>query len=331
MAGSPLSALPTASNDAERIEACLLETVKISGDAYLTEIASHLIKAGGKRQRPLFTIAAAATGMADGTVVDDDVVRGGVAVELVQVGSLYHDDVMDEAQIRRQVPSVNARWGNLRAILAGDFLLAKASEIAASLGTEVAGLLASTIGELCKGQVSELQTLYDVNRTEEQYFPSIAGKTASLFAAATRIGGLVSNYDREAIERLTEFGRYYGMAFQVIDDILDVIATDEQLGKPAGKDMLEGVYSLPVIHTLASSHGDRLRDLLKDGLTEADRHNAIECVRSGPGIDSAFETAAGFVAQARAEILTVSTNDAATAMADTAQHLLDTVRAAKAA
>ncbi len=95
--------------------------------------------------------------------------------------------------------------------------------------------------------------------------------------------------------------------------------------------MLEGVYSLPVIHTLASSHGDRLRDLLKDGLTEADRHNAIECVRSGPGIDSAFETAAGFVAQARAEILTVSKNDAATAMADTAQHLLDTVRAAKAA
>ncbi|MCL4144346.1 UNVERIFIED_CONTAM: hypothetical protein GTU68_047017, partial [Idotea baltica] len=319
------------SDDTARIEACLLETVQISGDDYLTEIASHLIKAGGKRQRPLFTVAAAATSLADGTVVDYDVVRGGVAVELVQVGSLYHDDVMDEAQIRRQVPSVNARWGNLRAILAGDFLLAKASEIAASLGTEVAGLLAFTIGELCKGQVAELQTLYDVNRTEEQYYPSIAGKTASLFAAATRIGGLVSDVDREAIDRLTEFGRYYGMAFQVIDDILDVIATDEQLGKPAGKDMLEGVYSLPVIHTLASPHGDPLRELLKDGLTEADRHNAIECVRSGPGIDSAFETAAGFVEQAREKIFEVSTNNAAVAMADTAQHLLDSVRAVKAA
>jgi heptaprenyl diphosphate synthase len=305
--------------------------VQIPGDAYLTEIASHLIKAGGKRQRPLFTIAAAATGMADGAVVPDDVVRGGVAVELVQVGSLYHDDVMDEAQIRRQVPSVNARWGNLRAILAGDFLLAKASEIAASLGTEVAGLLAYTIGELCKGQVSELQTLYDVNRTEDQYYPSIAGKTASLFAAATRIGALVGDYDREVIDRLTEFGRLYGMAFQIIDDILDVIATDEQLGKPAGKDMLEGVYSLPVIHTLASPQGDKLRNLLKDGLTEADRHDAIECVRIGPGVDSAYDTAAGFVEQARAEIFAVSRNDAATAMADTAQHLLDSVRAAKAA
>ena len=138
---------------------------------------------------------------------------------------------MDEAQIRRQVPSVNARWGNLRAILAGDFLLAKASEIAASLGTEVAGLLASTIGELCKGQVAELQTLYDPGRTEQQYYPSIAGKTASLFAAATRIGGIVAGLEREAIDRLTEFGRLYGMGFQVIDDILDVIATDEQLGK----------------------------------------------------------------------------------------------------
>lgn len=331
MAGSPLLALPNAEANAKRIETFLLDAVRIDGDAYLTEIASHLITAGGKRQRPHFTVAAAAAGLADGVLVDDDVVRGGVAVELVQVGSLYHDDVMDEAQIRRQVPSVNARWGNLRAILAGDFLLARASEIAASLGTEVAGLLAHTIGELCKGQVAELQTLYDINRTEAQYYPSIAGKTASLFAAATRIGGIVADYDRAVIDRLTEFGRLYGMAFQVIDDILDVIATDEQLGKPAGKDMIEGVYSLPVIKTLASANGDELRRLLKDGLAEADRHAAIECVRMGPGVDQALETAATFVEQAQAEIRAVSGNDAATAMAETAQHLLDSVAAAKAA
>jgi len=216
-----------------------LETVHIEGDPYLTEIASHLIKAGGKRQRPHMTAAAAAIGLPDGQAVPDDVIRGGVAVELVQVGSLYHDDVMDEAQIRRQVSSVNARWGNLRAILAGDYLLAKASEIAASLGTEVAGLLASTIGELCKGQVAELQTLYDVNRTEQQYYPSIAGKTASLFAAATRIGGIVAEFERDVIDRLTEFGRLYGMAFQVVDDILDVVATDPGSRALARSMMLE--------------------------------------------------------------------------------------------
>ncbi|MEM9562783.1 MAG: polyprenyl synthetase family protein [Actinomycetota bacterium] len=327
MSGSPLSRLPTAPHDAERVERFLLETVKIEGDDYLTEIASHLIKAGGKRQRPLLTAAAAATGLPDGVPVSDDVIRGGVAVELVQVGSLYHDDVMDEAQIRRQVSSVNARWGNLRAILAGDFLLAKASEIAASLGTEVAGLLATTIGELCKGQVAELQTLYDLERTEQQYFPSIAGKTASLFAAATRIGGIVGGFDRPVIDRLTEFGRHYGMAFQVIDDILDVVATDEQLGKPAGKDMLEGVYSLPVIHTLATSEqGPQLKELLDGGLKSDDRLDAIAIVRDGPGVDSAYAVAEGFVAEARAQLDGVSANAAAEAMADTAQHLLDSVR-----
>ncbi len=330
MAQTPLATLPTAADDAVRIENCLLETVRIEGDDYLTEIASHLIRAGGKRQRPLFCAAAAATGLPDGAVVSDDVIRGGVAVELVQVGSLYHDDVMDEAQIRRQVDSVNARWGNLRAILAGDYLLAKASEIAASLGTEVAGLLARTIAELCQGQVAELQTLYDVNRTEEQYFPSIAGKTASLFSAATRIGGIVAGRDRETIDTLTEFGRLYGMAFQVVDDILDVIATDEQLGKPAGKDMVEGVYSLPVIHTLASTNGRELRELLvhggrEDGLGEAERLKAIELVRSGPGVDSALAVATGFVQRARSEMETVSTNQAGRALADTAQHLLDMV------
>jgi len=330
VAMNPLSSLPNAPVDSSRIEACLLETVRIDGDEYLSEIASHLIKAGGKRQRPHFTVAAAAAGLPDGEAVDDDVVLGGVAVELVQVGSLYHDDVMDEAELRRQVVSVNARWGNLRAILAGDFLLAKASEIAADLGTEVAGLLARTIADLCRGQVAELQTLYDVNRTEAQYFPSIEGKTASLFSAATRIGGIVSGRDRQTIEQLATFGQLYGMAFQVVDDILDVIATDEQLGKPAGKDMLEGVYSLPVIHTLASPAAKPLRELLLDGLTEGDRLAAIEIVRAGPGIDSARLVAAGFVERARTTIASVSDNQAGRALADTAQHLLDSVSAVQA-
>ncbi len=337
MATHPLNTLPTADDDARRIEVCLLETVRIEGDEYLTEIASHLIKAGGKRQRPRFTAAAAATSLADGVAVSDDAIRGGVAVELVQVGSLYHDDVMDEAEIRREVISVNARWGNLRAILAGDFLLAKASEIAADLGTEVAGLLARTIGDLCKGQVAELQTLYDVNRTEEQYYPSIAGKTASLFAAATRIGAIVTERDSEAIEGLTDFGRHYGMAFQIIDDILDVIATDDQLGKPAGKDMLEGVYSLPVIHTLAAPGvGPKLKELLLDGgpeggLSEGDRHDAIELVRQGPGVATALASAEEFVTRAQASIRAVSDNQAGRALADSAQYLLDSVTTAPSA
>ena len=146
------------------------------------------------------------------------------------------------------------------AILAGDFLLARASSLAASLGVEVAGILAATIGELCQGQVLELQRLYDVNRDEDSYFGSIAGKTASLMATSCRIGAIVGGLDRPAVEALTEFGRHVGMIFQIVDDVLDLTATDEQLGKPSGLDLAEGVYTLPVIYALRESA--ELRNLL---------------------------------------------------------------------
>src|SRR3954468_16258396 len=216
----------------ERVEESLRGSVR-SDDAYLTEVASHLILAGGKRVRPLFAIASATAGEAE---VTDEVVLGGVAVELVHLGSLYPDDVIDEATTRRTVESVNARWGNLTAILAGDFLLAKASEIAASLGTEVAGLLAATIGRLCEGEVGELRSAYDVTRTEEAYLGSIRGKTASLFATACRIGAIVGGLPRDDVEAMTRFGLAYGMAFQIVDDVLDVPSTADELGKPAGHD-----------------------------------------------------------------------------------------------
>lgn len=322
VATNPLALLPQGDSDKLRVESTLLDVVHLEGDDYLTEISSHLIKAGGKRLRPLFAIASAGCSLPNGEAVDQDVVLGGVAVELVHIGSLYHDDVMDEAAMRRQVISVNARWGNLRAILSGDYLLAKASEIAAGLGVEVAGLLASTIAELCQGQVGELQTMYDVTRTEEQYFPSISGKTASLYAAACRIGGIVSKQSRDSIDKLTEFGRLYGMAFQVIDDILDVIATDEQLGKPAGNDMIEGVYSLPVIQTLAWAEGSLLKELLSEGLTIENRHKAIDIVRRGPGVEASLAVAQGFVDQAKAVLDEVSNNEVAVALAGAADHLL---------
>src|SRR6266513_3721870 len=195
-----------------RVEDALREAVR-SDDAYLTEVASHLILAGGKRVRPLFAIASAAAGGAD---VSDEVVLGGVAVELVHLGSLYHDDVIDEAATRRTVTSVNARWGNLVAILAGDFLLARASEIAASLGTEVAGLLAATIGRLCTGQVREVRTTFDSTRTEAAYLASITDKTGALMAASCRIGGITARLPRGHIEALTTYGQQVGMVFQIV-------------------------------------------------------------------------------------------------------------------
>ena len=272
-----------------RVEDALRESVR-SDDAYLTEVASHLILAGGKRVRPLFAIASAAAG---GAEVTDDVVLGGVAVELVHLGSLYHDDVIDEATTRRTVESVNARWGNLTAILAGDFLLARASEIAASLGTEVAGLLAATIGRLCEGEVAELRTAYNVDRTEDAYLGAIEGKTATLFATACRIGAIVGGLSREQVDTLTAYGLAYGMAFQIVDDVLDVTATSEELGKPAGHDLVEGVYTLPVLRALGAGDGDGdgLREQLGQPIEGDQLAAALAAVRSNGAVTSSLGTA----------------------------------------
>jgi heptaprenyl diphosphate synthase len=248
-----LLSLPCLSDDLARVEQALHASIEAE-DPFLTEIAAHLVDAGGKRLRPALALAAASTaGGGDVTSVSRDVVMGATAVELVHLGSLYHDDVMDEARSRRGVASVNARWGNVVAILAGDFLLARASEIAASLGTEVAGLLAATIGRLCAGQVREVRTAYDVARTEAAYIASITDKTGALMSASCRIGAITAGLPRSHVEALTAYGQQLGMVFQIVDDILDVVATEEELGKPAGNDLLEGVYTLPVIKALADT------------------------------------------------------------------------------
>jgi len=284
--------------DLARVEAALRRSVR-TDDAFLTEVASHLIPAGGKRLRPALALCG---GHFSAASAPDDVVMGACAVELVHLGSLYHDDVMDEATTRRNVASVNARWGNLVAILAGDFLLARASEIAASLGTEVAGLLATTIGRLCEGQVQELYQAFDVDRTEEAYLASISGKTAALLATACRIGGITAGLSRPCIEALTAYGHQVGMVFQIVDDILDVVATDEQLGKPAGNDLVEGVYTLPVIKALLVDHDEALRRLLGGPVDAPTVEAARAIVRSNGAVTSAIDVARGYAAAADVEL-----------------------------
>src|SRR4029077_15224095 len=159
---------------------------------------------------------------------------------------------------------------------AGDYLLAQASVLAASLGADVAGLLASTIGELCRGQVLELQYLFDVDRTEDTYLSSIEGKTASLMATASRIGAMVSKVSADTLDALTQFGQHLGMCFQVVDDVLDVTRTEAELGKPTGNDVHEGVYTLPVIYAIASS--DDLRSLLGRKLEWPEVQHAVDLI-----------------------------------------------------
>ncbi len=326
---SPLQTRPCSDDDLARVEAAL-RAAAVTGDEFLTEVTSHLIPAGGKRLRPAFVIASALALNTDGATpeaVTDEMVCGGVAVELVHLGSLYHDDVMDDAETRRGIEAVNHRWGNLKAILAGDFLLAKASELAASLGTEVAALLAATIGRLCEGQVRELQLIYDRSRTEDQYLLAIQGKTAELYATSCRIGGLVSGVDPQSLERLTSFGLAYGMAFQIVDDVLDLVATDEELGKPSGNDLREGVYTLPVIRMLADSHPsrERLAELLGEPLDDERRDAARAIVVDSPEIATSVDTAQGYVSDALDALAPLDATPAVIGLRAAASNLLETL------
>jgi len=323
---APLLSLPCLAADLARVEKALLDSAR-SGDPFLAEVASHLITAGGKRLRPALAVA---VGELRGGPAADDVIMGAVAVELVHLGSLYHDDVMDEARTRRTVESVNARWGNLVAILAGDFLLARASEIAASLGTEVAGLLAATIGRLCEGQVRELSQTFDVTRSEEAYLTSIAGKTAALMATSCRIGAITAGVGPAGVEALTTYGERVGMVFQIVDDILDVVATDEELGKPAGNDLVEGVYTLPVIRALAAAESsDILRSLLGAPLEPAQVDAVRAIIRGNGAVSAAIGVARRFTEESAAALAGVPAADEGrevlAALGTLGDHLIDNI------
>ena len=292
-----------------------------SGDPFLDEVTGHLISAGGKRLRPGLALASA-TGGTRGAEHDD--LQGAVAVELVHLASLYHDDVMDEATMRRTVESVNARWGNLVAIVAGDFLLARSAEIAASLGTEIAGLLAHTLGELCQGQVAEVRAAFSTERTEQHYFDAIAGKTAALMATSCRIGGLTGGLPRAEVEALTTFGRYFGMVFQLRDDVLDVIGTEEDLGKLPGQDLAEGIYTLPVLKALQDpGAGPELAPLLGKPLDPAERDKARSIVAASTAIDATLIAGRRYVQQAVDAAAALAGPELGRSLGELAQSLLD--------
>ncbi len=292
-----LLGLPALEDQLKRLEPLLVESV-VTGDGFLDEVTTHLLAAGGKRLRPVLALATATSGTVEAS--RDDLL-GAVAVELVHLASLYHDDVMDEATVRRNVESVNARFGNLVAIVAGDFLLARSAEIAAGLGTEIAALLAATLGELCQGQVTEVHAAFEVGRSRDDYSRAIAGKTASLMATSCRIGALTGGLPRDQVDAFTAFGRSFGMIFQVRDDILDVIGTEAELGKPAGQDLAEGIYTLPVLLALADPEaGPELSPLLGQPLGQPERDKARSIVAESGAIGDSVVVARRYAEQAAA-------------------------------
>jgi heptaprenyl diphosphate synthase len=280
------------------VEETLLEAVK-SDDAFIADAGQHLVAAGGKRFRPLLVLLASHFGDPS----SPGVVSSAVVVELTHLATLYHDDVMDEALLRRGAPSANARWGNTVAILTGDFLFARASDLLADLGPEAVRIQARTFERLVTGQIHETVGPVGTQDPIEHYLSVVADKTGSLIATSGRFGALMSGADETVVEVLTHFGERIGIAFQLSDDLLDVASESVVSGKTPGTDLREGVPTLPVLHVLASTDADdvALARLLASDLSDDDAHaEALRQLRANPAMQRARDDLARYADSARA-------------------------------
>ncbi|WP_185981840.1 polyprenyl synthetase family protein [Skermania sp. ID1734] len=285
----------------EQVEELLVDELS-HGEDFLTEAVLHLAKAGGKRFRPLFTILTAQLGPKP---YDPAIVTAATVVELVHLATLYHDDVMDEASMRRGAPSANSRWGNSVAILAGDYLFAHASRLVSTLGPEAVRIIAETFAELVTGQMRETIGVREMQDPVEHYLRVVWEKTGSLIAASGRFGGVFSAAPGSHVARMERLGDAVGTAFQISDDIIDISSASAQSGKTPGTDLREGVRTLPVLYALREEGpvGDRLRQLLSRPIeTDEEVTEALQLLEKSQGIQLAKVKLSGYADMARAEL-----------------------------
>ena len=293
---------------------------EIKSDYELADItARHLVEAGGKRFRPLMVLLAAQFGNPDAS----GVIPSAVVVELTHLATLYHDDVMDEATVRRGTESANSRWGNTVAILSGDFLFARSSKILADLGPEAVRIQAQTFERLVIGQLRETTGPSVGEDPVQHHLDVLAGKTGSLIAAAGRYGALMSGVSPELTERIAQFGENIGIAFQLSDDLLDI--KSDTSGKTPGKDLREGIKTLPVLLALADPNTTpELRELLSKPLTDDVLHaKALTELRAHPALNQAHEVLVDWVERARTQLSDFPEGEAKTALYALCDSIID--------
>jgi heptaprenyl diphosphate synthase len=279
-----------------RVDELLQRSVR-SDFEFATRTSLHLLHAGGKRFRPLFVLLAAHFG--DPT--SEEVTKAAVVIEMVHLATLYHDDVMDEATMRRGASSANARWDNSVAILTGDFLFAQASQLVADLGTDAVRLMARTFEALVTGQMRETVGAAPGEDPVEHYLQVIYEKTGSLIATAGRFGAQFGGAQQTHVEAMDRLGRIIGTAFQISDDIIDIASPTLESGKSQGTDLREGVRTLPMLYALAEPDSDtRLCELLSGPIvTDAEVEEALERLRMSEGLPRSRHTLDRYAAEAR--------------------------------
>lgn len=269
-----------------QVEARLRTTIA-AGNEFVNKAASYLVDAGGKRLRPVVVLTVGGLGLESDQADLDALIRAAIVVELTHVATLYHDDVMDEAELRRGTPTAHQRWGNSVAIMLGDYLLARASSVGATLGEDFMVYHAQAVSRLVQGQISELRGPKPGSDPLAHYLKVIANKTASLFAACARYGAMFAHLTPVQIEALTQFGEHFGTAFQLADDLLDI--TSERSGKPVGTDLLQGVPTLVSLLVKSQNRPEdtRLLSLLSAPVPPNDLEEALCLLRSHPAITQA--------------------------------------------
>ncbi|MFB9832571.1 polyprenyl synthetase family protein [Actinoallomurus acaciae] len=282
----------------------LLRSSVQSDYALLSDASRHLAEAGGKRFRPMLVLLASEFGDPEAP----GVVPAAVVIELTHLATLYHDDVMDEAVMRRGEASANSRWDNTVAILTGDYLFARASDVLADLGPEAVRIQARTFARLVQGQIEETAGPAEGVDPLQHYLDVLAGKTGSLIAASGHLGALLAGAAPEVVRTLTSVCEKIGIAFQLSDDILDVASDSAESGKTPGTDLREGVRTLPMLHVLRSTSPEdaRLRELLHSDLSDDARHaEALALLRANPAMDRARADLRTWVEEAHAELATL--------------------------
>lgn len=297
----------------QRAEYMLLHELA-QGEPFLTDKISHLAQAGGKRFRVVFALLASYYGPQP---LADDVIRAAVVVELTHLATLYHDDVMDEADRRRGTESANMRWGNSVAILAGDYLFAVASKLMSQLGRETVAHFADSFQELVTGQLRETVGVADGEDEIQHYMTVIQEKTGVLIASAGYLGALHSGASASQLQALQMFGRHMGQVFQIVDDIIDVWSEPEDSGKTPGTDLREGVFTLPVLYAMRQDDeiGARLREILVGSVTDdAVVEEALALIRQSGGRQRALQDVDHYRALAEAELAKLPDNGATPAL-----------------
>jgi geranylgeranyl pyrophosphate synthase len=278
-------------NDLLRVEDILLSSAGGSTNPLVAEASTHLVKAGGKRLRPALVLLASHAGEPGKPATD----LAAAAIELVHLATLYHDDVLDESETRRGVPTVHAKWGVGVAILAGDYLFARGCSLGAEAGSEVPTLLSNGIANVCEGQISEFGALNNPARDVEEHLNTIFLKTASLFRCACEMGATTALARPEARASLAAYGANLGLAFQLIDDLLDITGDSDITGKAPGTDLKEGVFTLPVL--IACERNPAFVRRLEEG--ERDLTQLLPLLRGSGAIDAAYERAVAYGRRAK--------------------------------